>query len=90
MSLHCTAGEEPHVGQAQDNYLAFEARLDTKADSGAMVLYWPNGGAGCSSNISWPILDTVTVLGVPPVDPESITVLVRMLEGYAASQQASA
>jgi hypothetical protein len=78
------------VGQAQDNYLAFEARLDTKADSGVMVLYWPNGSAGCSSNISWPILDTVTVLGVAPVDPNSVTVLVRMLTTDAASQLASA
>ena len=78
------------MGQAQDNYLAFEARLDTKADSGVMVLYWPNGNAGCFSNTSWPILDTVTVLGVAPVDPNSVTVLVRMLTTDIASQQASA
>ena len=78
------------MGQAQDNYLAFEARMDIRADSGVMVLYWPNGGAGCSSNTSWPTLDTVTVLGVAPVDPNSVTVLVRMLATDAASQQASA
>ena len=73
------AGEEPEVGRAQDNYLAFTARQDIAAGSGALVLYWPNAhGAspGCSSNASWPLLDAVTVLGIPPVDPTSVTVLV--------------
>ena len=80
------AGEEPNVGQEQDNYLAFEAHLDTVSGggttSGSLVVYWPNapgGSAGCSSNTSWPLLDTVTLLGVPTADPDSVTVLVRAL-----------
>ena len=69
------------MGKAQDNYLAFTARQDVAAGSGALVLCWPNapgGSAGCSSNTSWPILDAVTVLGIPPVDPTSVTVLVNL------------
>ena len=75
----CDAGEEPDVGNAQDNYLAFAARQDTAAGSGALVVYWPNtpgGNPGCSSNTSWPILDAVTVLGIPAADPASVTVMV--------------
>ena len=47
--------------------------------TGSLVVHWPNapgGSAGCSSNTSWPLLDTVTLLGVPTADPDSVTVLV--------------
>lgn len=67
------------MGKARDTYLAFAARQDTAVGAGALVLYWPNapnGSAGCSSNISWPILDAVTILGIPPVDTASVSVLV--------------
>ena len=67
------------MGKARDNYLAFAARQDTAAGSGALVLFWPNapgGSTGCSSNTSWPILDAVTILGIPPVDTASVSVLV--------------
>ena len=76
-------GEEPNVGLEQDNYLAFEAHLDATSGGGStigsLVVYWPNapgGRAGCSSNTSWPLLDTITLLGVPTADPDSVTVLV--------------
>ena len=69
------------MGRARDNYLAFEARQYSASGSGALAIYWPNapgGAAGCSGNISWPILDTVTILGVPAVDTASVSVLVSL------------
>lgn len=56
--------------------MAFEARLDTKTAAGSLVIYWPNAAGGCSGNVSWPVLDTATFLGVPTADPNSVTVLV--------------
>ena len=71
------------MGQAEDNYLAFEARQYSASGSGALAIYWPNapgGTVGCSGNISWPILDTVTILGVSAVNTASVTVLVSLAD----------
>ena len=73
------AGEEPDVGYAQDNYLAFEAQQDLSSGSGVLVIYWPSapgGSPGCFANPPWPILDTVMILGLPPVDTSSVSVMV--------------
>ncbi len=73
------------VGTAQNNYLAFEAREVTHSGvgtQGSFVVYWPGppgsaGAGGCTANVTWPILDTVTVLGVGPVDLASVTIMVQ-------------
>jgi len=69
------------VGYAQDNYLAFEAHHNMSDGSGTMIVYWPNapdGSPGCSSNMTWPMLDTITVLGLPSVNTNSVAVLVGL------------
>ena len=73
------------IGVAQNNYLAFEAREVTQSGAGtqgSFVVYWPgppgsSSTAGCTANVTWPILDTVTVLGVGPVDLASVTIMVQ-------------
>ena len=80
------AGDELDVGTAQNNYLAFEAREVSQTGGGTQgtfVVYWPGppgtgSTGGCSANVTWPILDTVIVLGVGPVDLSSVTVMVRI------------
>ena len=67
-------------GTTRTNYLAFEAHQETGAaggQQGTLVLFWPGppghgGDSSCSANVSWPVLDAVTVLGVGCVDVASI------------------
>ena len=80
-------GEELDVGSAQDNYLGFEARQVSSSggsQQGSLVLFWPGSpgagtGSGCSGNITWPLLDNITVLGAGPVNTASIALTVRCL-----------
>ncbi len=80
------AGDELNVGTAQNNYVAYEAREVSQtggATQGTFVVYWPappgtEGVAGCSANVTWPMLDMVNILGVGPVDLSSVTVMVRL------------
>ena len=78
------AGEDLDVGTARSNYLAYEARLVGSPGGtrqGTLVLFWPGApgqGTGTScSNMSWPVLDRVMVLGGGPVDTGSITFMVH-------------
>ena len=73
------------MGTSQNNYLAFEVRvvssgLGGNSSQGSLVTYWPGvpgqGTNGCSASVNWPILDNVTILGVPAVNTESIAVQV--------------
>ena len=82
------AGEEMSVGRSQNNYLAIEVRvvssgLGGSSLQGSLITYWPGvpgqGANGCSATVKWPILDNVTVLGVPAVNAASVAVQVRDL-----------
>ncbi|CAL8465181.1 g4716 [Coccomyxa elongata] len=81
--MYLDQGDEMDVGTAQNNYLAFEAREVTHSGvgtQGSFVVYWPGppgsaGTGGCTANVTWPTLDTVTVLGVGPVDLASVTIM---------------
>ena len=73
------------VGTSQNHYLAFEVRvlssgLGGNSLQGSLVTYWPGvpgqGANGCNANVHWPILDNVTVVGVPAVNTASIAVQV--------------
>ncbi|CAL5222310.1 g4654 [Coccomyxa viridis] len=77
--MYLDQGEDRSVGHAQDNYLGFEAHHDTDAGSGSLFIYWPNapgGRPGCFANTSWPVLDAITILGLPPINASSVSVLV--------------
>ena len=74
------------VGTSQNNYLAFEVRvvssgLGGSSLQGSLITYWPGvpgqGANGCSATVDWPILDNVTVLGVPAVNTASVAVQVH-------------
>ena len=75
------------MGRAQDNYLGFEARQVSGSggsQQGSLVLFWPGTpgagtGSGCSGNITWPLLDGITVLGAGPVSMASVALTVGRL-----------
>lgn len=73
------------VGTSQNNYLAFEVRvvssgLGGNTLQGSLITYWPGvpgqGATGCSAAVDWPLLQNVTVLGVPAVNTASVAVQV--------------
>jgi hypothetical protein len=79
-------GEELDVGTSQSNYLAFEVReqssgVGANSSQGSLVTFWPGvpnkGADGCSASVTWPLLNTVVVLGVPAVNTATIAVQVH-------------
>ncbi|KAK9822226.1 hypothetical protein WJX81_001471 [Elliptochloris bilobata] len=81
--MYWDGGEELNIGRALDNYVSFTAQLtwqaQARAYNGALTVGYtgaPGGtpDAGCTSNVAWPVVDDIEVLGVGPVNVSSVTV----------------
>ena len=84
--LAAATGEELDVGTSQNNYLVFEVReqssgVGANSSQGSLVTYWPGvpnqGAKGCSASVTWPVLNTVIVLGIPAVNTATVAVQVH-------------
>ena len=73
------------MGTTQNNYMAFEVRemssgVGANSSQGSLVTYWPGvpnqGANGCSANVTWPVLNAITVLGASAVNTASVAVQV--------------
>ena len=83
-------GEQLGYVTARGSRLVFDARLRKGGEpanpgggawSGSLRLSWPGAGA-CGGNASWPSLDAVAFLGVPPpVDLSTVYYMVRQAAG---------
>jgi hypothetical protein len=89
MITTCCSGEELNVGTSLNNYLSFEARLTGSTAvgfQGTLVLFWPGApggpaGAGCSANVTWPMLTAISILGSGPVNTASVAIMVSPCYG---------
>ena len=93
-------GEQLGYTTARGSRLAFDALLRRAASEagspaasggawgGSLLLSWPGEGA-CGGNATWPPLETVVFLGVPPpVDVSTVYVVVRPAAALVRSETA--
>ncbi|KAK9831002.1 hypothetical protein WJX81_007621 [Elliptochloris bilobata] len=79
-SMYLDGGEELEAGTARDNFLNFTATLDE--GGGRLEAQWSAAGA-CSSNVTWPALDAVVVMGLNRTINASSLAL-QMVQGSGA------